>query len=93
MQTALLICHLGICGTDAGYCEMINRNAASPYQKGSNTMEKKKYSTPNVYDLGCMAELTAGSQSGGTETSTKTCGGNNLIIYWRNNSPGHRAHV
>ena len=48
---------------------------------------KKKYQKPNIYELGDIAALTAGSGSGGSETSRNCVNNNN---YWANSSPGSK---
>lgn len=51
---------------------------------------KKGYKAPNVYELGSISKLTAGSISSGSETSTVTCGSCNYNVNWRNtSSSGH----
>lgn len=50
----------------------------------------KQYKSPNIYELGNIAHLTAGTISKGSETHTNTCGSCNYNVYWRNTSNAGR---
>lgn len=50
------------------------------------TTPRKEYTPPEIHDLGDAATLTAGSKSGGSET-TKSCA--NPQNYWSNTTTTH----